>query len=219
MNTLLLLFLFAFLPYIFFLLITRSFIKAAFFSSIFYFIIIFFISVIILTDARSLAKIESAETLFIYAPLEDFEKGVILNFSSTKTDSVSKDKLTQIQKNLKLTPAKVTNLYTRTFIFSERTLILLLDDEVYISEDFSLTKEEIINGINSQVKEESDSFFLIAISNLFQNIADPDNLETVILLYKQKELKTYPSIKALVFLGFLPHEILNPIISKVPRLT
>jgi hypothetical protein len=218
MNVLFLIFLFAVIPFLLFLLITRSFLKAILFSAIFHFIVFSFISFIIVTDAVDLAKMQSSSTLFIYAPENEFQKGIILNFSSTSTKTLLPWELEKAQKDLINAPSKVTNRYTRTFIFSEKTMILLLDDTIQISEGFSLTKEEIMQGIDSSIKEESDSFFLIAISNIFQNIADPTNLETLIGLYKEKELKTYPSIKALSFLSFLPSEILNPLLSKAQQL-
>ncbi len=205
------------IPFTILLILTRCFIKTFIFLSIILFIIASFISFIIIDDARSLTELEHSNSLFIYKEDNEFKKGIILNFSSTESKPLKETDLIKTQSNLKNNQKKVTNIYFKTFIFSKTAMETLIDEEIPLSSELSFTKQEILTGINSPYQEESDSFFLIAISNIFENIAKPQNLSTFVSLYKSGDVEIYPSIKALSFLSFLPETFLSTLVSKFPQ--
>ncbi len=188
-------------------------------KAIFYTIItIAFLSVILIVsifmDAKQLQQMSISKSLFIYTRENQPKIGIIIDFLQSESQALTKDeavnKFAQLQSNSK----ELNQVYFKAFVFSEDALKEILPDEINVSPELNISKQKLIDGLNSQNSEEQASYFSIAVFNIFSNLNNENTMVLFLKNYKEKEIEIYPPIKAISVLSLMPEKIVKTVMSK-----
>ena len=84
----------------------------------------------------------------------------------------------------------------------------LLKDQINVQGVMTISKEEILRGLESENPNEKANFFIFALTEVL-NFTENEKIKAFLKEYKKGDITIIPSIKAMFILSYFPETLID----------